>query len=245
MKAYILIILVSLQATVCLSQQDKVKDVFAFRITDYIVKLSDSTVAVQIELTKGSVGIQLNQVALLKANYSNGDTVTIGTAKCSLIKGSYYYFAVRLADKNRQPKKDDILFIRGDYPATYKGQIYNLIRNDIYLQHVNSGAFYSFAFPVLGDKFQEESVIDSLVADIKYTARVMQDQSSGQNMMITSGRFKDKKLFTAMQELKNTDVADFLDYMIARPRMYAGNDWKMSEVFATWMVGGTPTVIKD
>jgi hypothetical protein len=88
-------------------------------------------------------------------------------------------------------------------------------------------------------------VIDSLVADIQYTGKEMLQQHDGQDRIVATGRFKDKKLFTAMQQITNTDVTDFLDYIIARPRLYAGNDWKIAEVFATWMDGGAPTVIKE
>ncbi len=244
MKKYFLVIFILCTATVALAQQDNGKEVFTFRITDYTVKLSESIVLVQIELMHGGVGIQEGQIAVLKGNYSNADTTSIGAGKCNMIKGTYYYFGIRLVDKKRLPKKGDLLFTYGNYPATYKGRVYKLIQHDIYLQHVTGGPFYSFAFPVFGDKNQEGSVIDSLVADIKYTGREMLQQNDGQDRMVSSGRFKDRKLFAAMQQIKNVDVTDFLDYMIVRPVMYAGNDWKIAEVFATWMDGGAPTVIK-
>ena len=38
---------------------------------------------------------------------------------------------------------------------------------------------------------------------------------------------------------------NFIDYVIAQPQKYAGNTWKIAETFATWMAGGTPTVIKN
>jgi len=245
MKRYFLPVFILLCSTVVSAQSEKGKDVFAFRITDYIVKLTDSAVLVQVESARGNLGIAEKQLGLLKANYSNGDTVTIGAGKCQLIKGSFYYFAIQLNNKERWPKKDDLLYTKAEYPATYKGQVYNLLRLSINLQHVNGGPFYSFAFPVFGDKSQEGSVIDSLVTDIKYTGREMQQQDNGQDRTIASGRFKNKKLFAAMQEITSGDMADFLDYMIARPLMYAGNDWKIAEVFATWMDGGTPTVVKE
>ena len=245
MKNYFLTTLILLFTSICSAQQDKSKEIFAFRITDYMVKLSDSTVAVQVDLTQGSAGIEENQVALLKSNFSNGDTVTIGIGKCNLIKGAYYYFGIRITDKKRLPKKGDLIFTMGNYPLAYKGQIYRLIQYSIYLEHVTGGGFYSFAFAASGDKNQESSVIDSLVADIQYTGREMLQQNDGQDKIVATGRFKDKKLFTAMQQITNTDVTDFLDYMIARPRLYAGNDWKIAEVFATWMDGGAPTIIKE
>jgi len=245
MKRYFLLVMLMLGAAVSPAQTTKVKDVFAFRITDYIVKLSDSVVIVQVDLPQGQSGIAEKQPGLLRGNHSNGDTATIGAGKCDLIKGSYYYFGIHLADKKKLPQKGDLIYTRAGYPATYKGQIYHLLRFDIHLQHVTEGAFYSVAFPVLGDKHQEAGVIDSLVADIKYTGREMLKQNDGQDRLITKGRFRDKKLFAAMQQITAVDVTDFLDYVIARPVMYAGNDWKIAEIFATWMDGGTPAVVKE
>ncbi|MBL0359266.1 MAG: hypothetical protein IPP72_21435 [Chitinophagaceae bacterium] len=43
-----------------------------------------------------------------------------------------------------------------------------------------------------------------------------------------------------MQEITEADVMNFLKYVWARPAKYAGNSWRISEVFATWMTSGTP-----
>ena len=48
-----------------------------------------------------------------------------------------------------------------------------------------------------------------------------------------------------MQATTRTDVEKFLKYMAARPKKYAGNVWKISEVFATWMVNNTPVVAEE
>jgi hypothetical protein len=39
-------------------------------------------------------------------------------------------------------------------------------------------------------------------------------------------------------------VRNFMDYVIARPRLYAGKQWKLSEVFATWAAEGAPEIVK-
>ena len=43
---------------------------------------------------------------------------------------------------------------------------------------------------------------------------------------------------------KRSELELFLKYIIARPKNYAGNSWKISEIFATWIDGGTPTVVE-
>jgi hypothetical protein len=61
-------------------------------------------------------------------------------------------------------------------------------------------------------------------------------------MVLPDGIFKGKKLFATMQVITDKDVIAFLKYINARPNIYAGGTWKFSEIFATWMAGGTPTV---
>lgn len=244
MKSNLLTILILLNAAISFAQQDRSKELFAFRITDYFVKLDDSTMLVQTEMTDGSVGIAEGLVVILKPNNNTAttiDTAVIGWGKCGLIKGAYNYFRIHLANNKRLPKKDDLLYAHIIYPTPYKGQIFKLLQNDIYLEHVTGGRFYSFAFPMLGDRPQESGVLDAMVADIKFTAGEMLKQNSEQDRVLAEGRFKGKKLFTAMQEITSADVKDFIDYVIYRPLLYAGHNWKVSEVFATWVDAGTPT----
>ena len=169
----------------------------------------------------------------------------MGRGKCIFITGAVYTFEIHLNEGKRMPKKGDLLFTEGRYPTNYKGQIYKLLLKDIYLEHVAGGGFYNFAFCVFGDKEQEGSVIDSLVADIKYTGREMLKKNPQQDRTIQIGTYKYKKLFTAMQDATAKEVVDFLNYVIFRPLRYSGNNWRISEIFATWMVNETPTVIQD
>jgi len=244
MKNLLLIIALLSGTTVCFAQQNRAKDLFTFRITDYTVKLNDSTVLVQIQ-PQGSVGIPEKQVGLLKGNSNFAlDTAVIGWGRCQLIKGDYHYFSIHLKDNKRLPKKGDLLYTKVNYPASYKGRIFGLIQLDIYLQRVTEGSFYTFAFPASGNVQQENSVVDSLAADIKYTAIEMLKIMPEQNLLITSGRYKDKKLFTAMQEISGNDVKDFIDYVLYIPTRYEGNNWKISETFATWMNSGAPAAVK-
>jgi len=244
MKNFLLTIVLLLNIIICFAQQNRSKDLFTFRITDYTVKLNDSTMLVQVQPPPGAVIIE-KQLGVLRGNSNSAlDTAMIGWGRCQLIKGDYYYFSIHLANNKRLPKKGDLLYTKINYPASYKGRIFGLIQLDIYLQRVTEESFYTFTFAVSGDVQQENSVMDSLAADIKYTAREMLKISPDQNMLITTGKYKDKKLFIAMQEISGNDVKDFIDYILYMPTRYEGNNWKISETFATWMVSGTPMVIK-
>ena len=40
-------------------------------------------------------------------------------------------------------------------------------------------------------------------------------------------------------------LKDFINYVIARPRLDPGRKWKVSEVFATWILEDAPVIIQD
>ncbi len=72
----------------------------------------------------------------------------------------------------------------------------------------------------------------------------MGEENNNQNMLITEGKFKSQKLFAAMQAVTVADIKDFLGYINVKPGKYAGHAWKFSEIMATWMAAGAPTVIQ-
>ena len=86
----------------------------------------------------------------------------------------------------------------------------------------------------------EDAVIDSCVTDVKFTGGYFLGENPDANVVIDSGPYKGKKVFAVMMETNASMIRDFLSYVIVRPRLYAGNKWKISEVFATWLTGGAP-----
>lgn len=223
-------------------------ELFAFTITDYIVPLSDNLIIVQVKIPTGSnVQIENVQMGLLRRNYANDnkDTAAIGWGKCHLIKGDYYYFSMHLYNNNKKPQPNDLLLTRAKCSAVYKGKIFGLVKNAIYFEHTTGGNFFDFYTPLTASEKSEKSIVDSLVADIQFTGRQMIQQKDAQDMTISGGMFNGKKLFSAMMDVTANNVTDFLDYVLARPQKYAGNTWKISETFATWMTSGTPTVKRN
>jgi hypothetical protein len=248
MKKLLLLLFACLWLIMATAQTNHKKELFAFTITDYMVDVDAGIKLVQVQLPENFKGLIVTaQAAILKHNdvNVNDDTAKVGWGKCSLIKGNYYYFALHLYDKQNVPLKNDLIYTFVNYPAAYKGRIYGLVKNAIYFKHVTEEQFYDFSTLALLDEKKENSLVDSLAADIKYTGKEMLQQNDGQDQDITTGIFTGKKLFAAMQIVTANNVKDFIDYVIARPQNYAGNSWKIAETFATWMVAGTPMVIKE
>jgi hypothetical protein len=215
----------------------------AFPITDYIVDLSDSTKIVQVYLPEGPV-IKDKQIGLLRAVYktSLADTITIGYGRCNLIKGDYYYFSIHIYSAMRAPIATDILYIMVPKTEAFDGQCIAVAAHLIELDNVydvpffdRSGIFNNWT------ETNENATLDSMVKDIKFTGDYFLKSDAALNQEVTKGAYKGKKVLDVMISTTVAELKQFLDYIIIRPRSYAGHKWKISEIYATWITEGAPT----
>jgi hypothetical protein len=130
-------------------------------------------------------------------------------------------------------------------PGRYIGRLTKIAAHNIRLQKVTNENFYNRGDVFLDwNKQKEDILLDSIIAHIHFTGKYFKENDSGMNKKIVGGVFNDKMLFETMMVIGKKEVSDFFDYIIARPLKYAGHDWKISEIFATWLVAGAPAVIK-
>lgn len=217
----------------------------AFPITDYMVELDDSTKVVQLQLP-ASISIPEKKLGLLKGMYRDkaADTVTIGSGRCHLIKGNYYYFTIKLKKGGPQPRAGDLIYMMMDKPVVYPGLIPRIAAHYIGLKDVYEKPLYNrYSVFVYWKQDMEERLLDTLVADIRFTGDYFLKNEPSMNVPIKSGPREGKLVLNTMISCTRKDVIDFLEYMIARPFVYAGTEWKVSEVFATWLMEGGPTVV--
>ena len=229
------------------SQKDSTEVLFAYRITDYKVPLNDSVTVVQINIPDAlPLSIGDKQIGILKHRYANGslDTNLIGWGRCHLIKNNYYYFAIHKYNEE-EPQQGDLLYVRTNLPAYYKSPLVDIIRHAVDLTAVDESRFYYISELFQLDQQKETKILDSMIADIRYTAREMKKQMPAQNKLVEGGMFDGRQLFDAMETATRQQLIEFLKYMAARPANYAGNTWKLSEIFATWMMSRSPQVISN
>lgn len=229
------------------AQSDTMKQLRAFPITDYIIDLNDSTKLVQLEMPDGQI-IKYKQLGLIHGVYntSSDDTVSKGYGRCYLIKGDYYYFAISQNKSGVPLKEGDLLYTFIEKTDIWSGRIPKLASHFIQLQDVYENRFYDRYLVFLNwTQDEEASLMDSMVADIHFTGKYFQENDPSMDIVLKSGKYKGKKVLSVMVDCKTGDLTDFIDYVIARPRLYAGRQWKLSEVFATWLEAGAPTIIKD
>jgi hypothetical protein len=230
------------------AQKDSADKIFAFKITGYIKAQNDSIAIVQV-LKPASLPVAIldKQLAVLKHCYKNGtqpDTAMIGWGRCNLIKGEYYYFGIRLK-KLQQASEGDLLYAKVKVPYVYDGLLLNVMNHAIGFTNVFGGNIVAANAVFTNTKKDELNLLDSMVSDIRFTGSEMLKQMPDYNKPVKGGIYDGKKLFDAMQAVKRNELELFLKYIIARPENYAGNSWKISEIFATWMDGATPTVIEN
>jgi len=226
------------------SQKDSVEVLFAYRITDYTVKLNDSVTVVQVNLP-GSLPVSIGdkQIGILKHRYENGklDTNLIGWGKCHLIKGDYYYFSIRKYH-DEEPKQGDLIYTKCKTPVYYKSLLFDINRHAINLTDVYENQFYHAADVFSLDQSKEKAILDSMVADIRFTGKTFKEQDASMNQLVAGGMFDGKKVLDVMMSTTTKELVEFLKYMVARPQNYAGNTWKISETYATWIVSKAPQV---
>lgn len=230
------------------AQKDSADKIFAFKITGYIKSQNDSITIVQV-LKPASlpVAIMDMQLAVLHHCYKTGtplDTAMIGWGRCSLIKGEYYYFGIRLK-KTQQASEGDLLYAKVKVPHVYDGLLLNVMNHAIGFTNVYGENLVSTNTVFTNTKNDELKLLDSMVRDIRFTGSEMLKQMPDYNKPVKGGIYHGKKLFDAMQAVTRSELELFLKYIIARPKNYAGNNWKISEIFATWMDGATPTVVEN
>lgn len=244
MKKILIIALLINTAAAVFAQTTKI---MGFPITDYITNAGDSVTIVQVKLPQG-LAIPEKKLGLLKTIYKSPlDTATtIATGRCQLVKGDYYYFGLQTKNIIKKPKGGELLYTTVTIPASfYTGIIFNITTHHITLNSVEGTLLADISIAIkITNAADETAIIEKIVADVKFTGKAMSQQGDSQDALITTGKFRDKKVFAAMQAITAADIKDFLEYIAARPTMYAGNTWSVSEITATWMAAGAPTVVK-
>lgn len=228
------------------AQPDTSKWLRGFPVTDYILDMNDSVKLVQVELPD-DLQFREKQLGLLKGIYTDkhSDTVQKGYGRCQLIKGNFYYFAISNNNSGTAIKAGDLLYTLMDKTDAYPGLVPKLASHFIRLQNVYEENFYDrYGVFRYWTETEEKAILDSMAADIRFTGDYFLENDPSMNKEIGNGHFKGQNILQVMKECKRATVQDFLEYMIARPRLYAGRQWKLAEIFATWLAAGAPSVIK-
>lgn len=218
----------------------------AFPITDYMIDANDSVKIVQVQLPDG---LQLKEKAIgvLYGLYrtSKEDAVQKGYGRCQLIKGDYYYFGITRKQNTADIQAGDLIYTRLPVGSAYYGYIVKLASHYIELSTVEDSALYN-RYNVFNKwtAQDENKAISRMVADISSTGKYFKENNPAADVLVKGGDRKGQSTFFIMINCTPKLLTDFLNYMLARPRNYAGKEWRIAEIFATWISEGAPTVVK-
>ena len=84
----------------------------------------------------------------------------------------------------------------------------------------------------------ETALIQTLADEVRYYGGEMRGKMPSQ--VLQNGRYKDMDMFDAMVRTSAVDMRSFLSFIRSYPAHYAGQEWKIAEVYATWLTHDTP-----
>lgn len=218
----------------------------SYPITSYILE-EDNVVIVQAHIPNDLAALKIEKDAytILKKSYSNdadAEDKEGAAMKCMLIKGEYHYLACKSADIAFTPVAGDLLYYFIKKPSTAKLSLVPVASKSISFSDVNDNEICNAgAVLTKWSKAQNAKAIDEMIKDIKTVGNYYLENGEIENYAINEGRYKGRKLFDVMVSCTAADVDAFLKYVAKRFNKYAGQNWKISEVFATWVNAGGPS----
>jgi hypothetical protein len=188
------------------------------------------------------------QIFICKGLYKtdDADTITKGSGFITAVNIDHLECKMKEKDIRIKPAKDDLCFFIIEGLDKRKDVFFKLARFAISFTSVTDTILFDAPNSLHGwNDDKTADLLKKMVADIHYTGEAMLKQNDKQQQTISTGDFRGKLLFSAMQQINENSVLDFLKYVWARPVKYAGHSWRISEVFATWMNGGTPKMAEE
>lgn len=84
----------------------------------------------------------------------------------------------------------------------------------------------------------EMALIQTLADEVRYYGGEMRGKMP--SMLLQGGKYKDLDLFDAMVRTSAEDMRSFLHFIRSYPAHYAGQDWKIAEIYVTWLTHNMP-----
>jgi hypothetical protein len=83
----------------------------------------------------------------------------------------------------------------------------------------------------------EKAAVTKMAQRLREAADVAHKVYSGR---ISKGKFRGKSLAGAFRDTTPQDVMTFLGFLNTYPDKYVGREWSLPEIYATWILNGTP-----
>ncbi len=212
-----------------------VKEVLSDAAKNYLISV-DIPFCFQVE--KGSTA----QITGRWEDYEPERTEMEATARVQSLEEAGAVLKVKL--QQYQPVYEgDLVLLSGNLNCDLvPSRTLELAKNAVLLTDIYGTYFYDLRTALMAESDEiDVQLLDAIVADIKMVGAEMATQGE-EDPVVSGPLYAGSSLFSAMQETRISDVQYFLDYVVANPVKYRGHSWKVSEVYATWLVNGAPGV---
>ncbi|RZL50842.1 MAG: CHAT domain-containing protein [Pedobacter sp.] len=151
-----------------------------------------------------------------------------------------------------RPEIADEKVMEGDYLTlsinlpvkNYNSLFYELALMQISFSDAENKPLYPLRKILYRDsKALEDSIVNTSIADIKSIYDMVKDDEKYASLKtkIPEGRYKGRTTLEVMGKTSKTDILSFLKFVKSYPGKYLGNNYKIAEVFATWVINFAPT----
>lgn len=157
---------------------------------------------------------------------------------------------IRMPIGNNVVRPNDLVFVNTQVPihinktAFKKLLLYSLFVTDNSRQRIFDRRFYYYFFNNNSDS-TVQNIFKSNIKEIVVMLAADTATNKTYAAKITSGIFTGKNLMKAMADSRFEHINYFVNFLWEYPAKYIGNDYKFSEIYATWIVNNAPLTKAD
>ncbi len=146
-------------------------------------------------------------------------------------------------DASSEPRSGDLVIFQIEKEKVDRSIFFDMYRLQIGINDINLSPFYSEEEVLESNGGFQEYIIQKIVEDIIYVAGAMKEQM--EEPMIEGGLYNGTGLFDAMEASTSRNLLSFFLFVKENPQKYIGGDWKVSEIYATWLFSNSPLECMD
>lgn len=197
-------------------------------------------------------GLFVGSAGVARSVYKNAgretSTEELGRAQVVFIQDSLIAVLLTLSDTtdaNNLLYENDVVELAEDIPFREERTVFfDFVKNAIQFLDSYSEPLFTreevlrFDGPALRDSIEANMVFS--VHETADMIREMIDENPQWDIDIEEGRFSGMKMVDAMAQSDQDDVHAFLLFVTSYPGKYLGQDWKINETYATWLINAAP-----
>jgi len=198
-------------------------------------------------------GLFVDASGVAKAVYKNagredGAADDLGKAAVLVVQDSLVAIHVVLSDTTRPEMRlydGDVLELATDIPSLEERSVFfQFVKLAINFLDADDEPIYNRSMVLHEDgPALRDSLLEAMVVAVQETAdmiRPLIPDNPQWDIDLEEGRFAGMKMVDAMATSDTEDVHNFLRFVESYPGKYLGQDWRISETYATWLINAAP-----